>query len=240
MTEDQPHCGRGTRRCLNPELRRRGHEVLCVPNCYDNTAAALWFLPEGYVLCSQQLVPGQGNGVRVSGSKERPLGLRVDVHDLMANIRGVLNEWTKYVIAGQRLSGPQIPAQRRPRRFIVGVTGATRVELRPDLDLGASTVLARARWLSRHHDWLAGSPLSIPYGEEIRDLAHEIRVLCRLYEARPEVKVGVPCRNPECRSLGLFEDRDEDRIVCPACPQRMTLMEYHEWVGECAAPAKGQ
>ena len=209
-------CGR---RCL----RERLYDHV---RCYDLTGADLRELPSLYGSTWAKLTPAGGHGDRITGSRERPLGINTEAHDLLTDIRDVLTSWCGYVAEKQQLSGPVIPGQRRGDK--------------PDRDLAATVVVTRARWLTRHHDWLSRCPdgWSVAYGEEIRDLAHRARLLCDLYPARPLLKPGIPCRN--CDNIGLIEEPGEDRIVCRTCGLRLTNAEYTDWVKWYAAYMKGQ
>lgn len=203
--------------------RRCTQDVLCV-RCYDLTEADLLFLPEGYTTLWTLLPPGQGAGDRVSGSRDKPIGIRADVHDLMQDMAGKLGAWADLVRFERRLAGPHLTLTRHAPA--------------PPRNLDAVRVHTLAAWLLPHHEWLATGPAAVDYGEEIRDLAHQTRRIAGLYPARPEIKHGVPCRH--CDALALYIAPGSDWIECGACGNLLSQAEYTEWVGMLAAHERGK
>jgi hypothetical protein len=223
---EQPHCGR---RCLHNRLY--DHQ-----GCSDRTHRAQRALPRLYITLKLHLAPNQGTGDRVTGSREKPLGLRPDIHDHMSDIRDTLREWVRYVTAERHLTGPASPLLRQQRRIIVSTTGTARVHQLPDRDKDASLVHERSTWLLQHHTWLARQDIGVAYGEEIQDLEHRARVLADLYPARPVLKVGVPCRN--CDTMALYDPPGSEYTECGSCGLLLTQSEYRDWTRMYAAYAK--
>lgn len=114
--------------------------------------------PDGlYVALSDALGPsGGGGGLRVSGSRERALGARADVLDLMSpsiGVPGVLRAWAQHWHA---VMGKPCP---RPR----GVTAAAHV------DSWAATLRFNIDWAAR----------SLPEWPEFADEMHRLVRACR-------------------------------------------------------------
>lgn len=203
--------------------RRCIRDTFCA-RCYDLTEADLRDLPELYITLWTILPPGQGSGDRVTGSRDKPIGIRGDVHDLMQDMVGKLTAWVDEVCDKRGLTGPHLPPTVRP----VG----------PPRDLDALRVHSLATWLLPHHEWLATGPAAVDYGEEIRDLAHHTRRIAGLYPARPEIKHGVPCR--QCDTVNLFIAPGSDWIECGSCGVLLSQAEYAEWIGMLAAHERGK
>jgi hypothetical protein len=220
--EDTPRC---TRRCHKSTDGRLIHA-----RCYDLTGADILNMNELYVILHTRLLPGTAHGDRISGSRERPLGVNVEV---LSFIGGMNN--------------PDLPEQfdtahqvGRPPMLDTLNAWAAHTSAKLGWPVRLHTIASASNFLYAQHDWISYQDWAVDYGEDIRDTAHHARLLCQLYPARPEIKVGVPCRNETCRALGLFVSPGSDRVECQVCPQRMTFTEYHDWVKKWAEYAKGK
>ena len=217
MTEDvvdeQPRC---TRRCLRVD--RHG---IC-DRCYELSRRDLEALPALYVELAVRLAPGSGSSgnTPVSGSKERPLGLREDPFDQMALMVSQLGQWAHVVSDERGLAGPLARTLRRPRRFVAFPRGTVQVDERPDRDPDATRVVILAEWLATHHEWASRQTWSDDYSEEVRDLAHGARSLAGLYEPMPTRVPGVAC--PRCEDIALIRrpkeaHDDPAKVECASC-----------------------
>lgn len=220
IIEEQPRC---TRRCI-----RVAREGIC-DRCHGLTLADLTVLPRLYLELSTRLAPSQGGGgTPVSGSKERPLAVRVEPLDHMRLIVDQLGAWSRIVIEERRLVGPRTPPTRRAGRIVVGASGEAERDRRPDRDQHATQVVILADFLRTHHDWSSRQPWCDDYAEEIRDLAHNARRLAGLYDQRPQLKDGVPC--PRCDYMSLEVAPGADDVACsnPDCSAVLRPEEYRD------------
>jgi hypothetical protein len=181
-------------------------------------------LAEWQQLLGEHLEPKASGGPRVTGTRERPLPLRVDVLDLsmparletvngredqvgLPSIASTLASWVDDWIAirGQH--------EHMPRQ----------------------TVTALADWLDNRLDWAAEHhPAFDDFADEIRRLHSQTRVALEITDPRPQLCVGVPCRH--CDLLALFRRSDgSGDVECGACGTLLRPDEYREWTMLVAA-----
>jgi hypothetical protein len=218
IVEEPPRC---RTRCMR--VTRKG---IC-DRCYDLTARDLAALPGLYVELRIRLAPSQGGGgAPVSGSKERPLAVRVEPLDHMRLIVDQLRAWSRIVIDERRLVGPRTPPVRRAGRIVVGGHGEAERDRCPDRDQYATQVVTLVEFLHTHHEWSSRQLWADDYSEEIRELAHNARRLAGLYDQRPQLKEGVPC--PRCDFMSLEVAPGADDVTCnnPDCSAVLRPEEY--------------
>lgn len=216
-------CGR---RCANI------YAGICGP-CSTWVLHDLRELPELYVTLSTLLAPSKGKaGGRVSGTPPKPIGLRADVFDLMRDIVDTLSLWADQVRDDHpdRLTGGRPLRLRRDRLVVVGPAGTATVKHPQDRNVAASTVLSTTSWLALRAPWIFEQSWSADFAEEVRDKAHAVRKLARLYDEEPDLKLGVPCSL--CEFFTLVRDPGDVDVHCArsVCGRVYRPEEYEQWV----------
>lgn len=180
------------------------------------------------------LVPSGTAGQKVTGSREMPLPLNVDILDLTGRAKGftpskdavpedqvghtavayVLDSWARDWIGYEWCRSDQLPA---------------------------ATVAELAAWLGK---WVEAAcdhhPAIDDFADEIRDLhaairAYIPRMVDQTHSARAERRPA-PC--PSCDAAGLWWWPSDQRVKCDNCPRSMTIEEYARWVSQKTAYAK--
>lgn len=228
MNEDKTRCGLRCARVTDKGICDR---------CTRLTAEDLEAMASLEADVRDRLYEAQSNatGDRVSGSKERPLGFSVDALSLI----GAINNPHLPMHAELRDQvgpTPMLDALGGWARVIADERGFTY----HSFTYPKVSVALVAAFLANQHSWAVKQPWADEYAFEVRGCAHEARRLCGLYDAPADIKVGVPCRNKDCRSLQLYVEPGSDRVQCPLCPQLMTFPEYHDWTKQWCASMKGK
>jgi hypothetical protein len=174
---------------------------------------------ELYALVGAEMIPGQTQGQRVSGSREAPLPLRVDPLDLTlparaAAIHDVLGDQIGHLSVASVLDS-WVREWRETRDMRETPPGATVAEL--------------AGWLGNRLDWACSlHPAVDEFAREIRQLHRTIERTVGVNEVRPE-HLDVPCRR--CDLLDLHRLPGQDRVECGSCGDLLTEAEYSRWCG---------
>lgn len=234
--------------CVLCPARHRGE-----PNHYERAQACepcrVWLggllrdIAELWAQLPIALQPGQGHGQRVSGSREAPLPLKVDVLDLTLptrngsrapHARGVLgldDDQTGHLSAGTILD--------TIARTWIGETWC-----RSD-HLPVPTVPALLQWLSR---WMGEACDAHPAVDEDAGDLIELRATLRAYvprvvEDEQEPPAGKPERRlapcPGCERLSLWWFPRDRKVHCDVddCARVMTEEEYDDWAKRITHPA---
>lgn len=207
--------------CQNPD-RQVEHGQVC-PGCAHRIACDLRDIADLYVRLS--LLPAVNPGrVRVTGSREAPLPLAVDVLDLTMPARGGTihdqhGDQTGYIPVASELD--QWVDDWREH--------LGRGERRPE----PPTVVVLADWLGKRLDDCLDHPAIDEFALDMRRLRQTLRRVSGDGPARPE-RLPAPC--PRCDVIALVRDGDEVR--CRMCPERMGEDEYATWVGRLAQSAR--
>jgi hypothetical protein len=220
----------------------------CEP-CTRLIARNLDDLPARYAQLYAELGNKGQAAERVSGTREAPVPVRLDIDALMREIIDVLASWDERVRATAGLSFPGTQATRR-RRDGTAITGYTETlalrlsalltlqaepmrrdipieEIRPG-DTGI--VHASAGYASVNRD-LSG----IDAGLEILTLHRRCRA--KLAETRRRDHLDVPC--PGCDALGLERDDGSDWAAeCTQCGRQLNQDQYELWTRQLAAYEK--
>jgi hypothetical protein len=180
-----------------------------------------------YPRLEDELMPGQSQTQRVSGSREAPLPLRVEPLDLTMPARA---------------AEPSDEARRWPEDQLGDLSVASRLDSwvsdwRGRIDGGntrpAPTVVELVRWL---RIWLERAcdqhPAIDEFAAEIKDLRRSLRQVVGINEIRPE-HLDVPCRR--CDLLALSRSPGDDWVECGGCGDLLSDDEYRRWVGLLAA-----
>ena len=164
----------------------------------------------------------------VTGSRERPLPVNATALDLKAPARS-----------------PNLTDQAHPDDQIGHLSAATvldawvrdiRYQLYPQQHLPPTTVADLVRWLrDRLDDICDHYPDLVGFADALRRVRSPLRAAAGETEPRPELCIGVPCKQDRCGQLTLMRQPDGD-IVCinPDCNAVLRPDEYDEWVKTAA------
>lgn len=176
----------------------------------------------------ESVMAGRGLGGPVSGSREKPLPIRIDPHDLSAPAR-----------VSRLLGEDQIGYESIASELDFWVQDLRewrgRGEGRPDPD-----VRLLAEWLEKRIEEACDDH---PAVDEMFQAVGRIRSTLRsqlgLIET-PDYKEGVPC--PYCDRLTLVRENGSDWIECQAqgCGKLLSPEEFQRWAGQEAAFRCGQ
>ena len=220
MTDEQPT---GDCTCCR---RRDAYEGYACGPCRSRLRTWLLEIPDLWgQLLAEPLAPSgsPGKGGPVTGSRERPIPIRVDLFDLThpgaaayvqgddqvghipvwVTLESWARDWSTYRAMGEH-SG-------------VGVADI-------------------CRWMRERVDEMCDEhPAIDECYRDIRSLRGAL--LAQLGQVDiPDYKKGVPCR--QCNALALVRRNGEDFIECGECPAVLTPGEYDAWVRLMAAAAK--
>lgn len=166
--------------------------------------------------------PGKGATVRVSGTREKPLGVKVAALDLMLPAR--------HIRPIRDIYGDQTGAQ--PVAVLLDSWVRDWAELRGE-HLPAPTVSNLAAWLDIRLDWACDEhPAIDDYAREVRGALSACLAAIDALPAKPELCDGVACQWCDMRALW----RAQGRIGCANCGRIYEAPEYHAWVKELARP----
>lgn len=178
--------------------------------------------PIAYHLASGP-VPGPSAGGRVTGSREPPLPIRTDAHDLAMPAR-VLPPYNE-----DQVGHPPIAA------VLDGWVRDWRTHRSRGEGLPEPTVEMLSEWLLNRLDDAADThPAVDEFGEDLRGIHGALRAQLGVVET-PDYKVGVPCR--ECNRLTLYRSNGSDYVECGSCPSLLSPDDYTRWTGLVAAAA---
>jgi hypothetical protein len=217
----------------------------CEP-CTRLIAKNLDEIPERFAQLHAELGNKGQAAERVSGTREAPVPVRLDIDALMREIITVLASWDERVRQTAGLTFPGTGATRR-RRDGTAVTGyvetlALRLSalltlqaepMRRDIPLGevrpgdTGVVHVSAEYASVNRE-LSG----VDAGLEILTLHRRCRA--KLAETRRRDHLDVPC--PGCDALGLERDDGSDHAAeCTQCGRQLTPDQYEMWTRQLAA-----
>lgn len=212
-------------KCVIDQRRDIESGQVCA-GCRSWLTRTLTEIVELYALLPANLMPGQAQGQRVSGSREAPLPLRVDpldltmparaavVHDPLGDQVGLLSVAT--------VLDSWVRDWRDVRGKGEGLPGPTVVEL--------------GQWLAvRLDDACDDHPAIDEFADEMKALGHQLRRAVGRFEIRPE-HLDVPCRR--CDLMDLHRLPGEDRVECGSCGDLLTEDEYLRWIKMLAPNTK--
>lgn len=219
--------------CVIDQKRHYDRAQVCEP-CRRRLDSILHDIATLWPHIPAAMHPGSnGAGQRVSGSREAPLPLRVDVLDLTMPAR-------------EPTPTPQ--ARRWPEDHTGAMSAATVLDQwardwlsygapgrLPEPDVGplVSWLRVRLEWACDHH------PAIDEFAGELRDLLSTLRRTVGGTSPKPQRCDGVPCRRCDLLTLFRLVDGSGD-IECgnPACRAIMRADEYATWCRLSAVPAK--
>lgn len=214
--------------------------------CCWNARARLahWLGPVGIprLFAGLRLDKGVGKAVRVSGSREAPLPLRVDPLDLSLPARPA-SVAVKHRGDWSQVEGGD-PDQLGHRSVATDLQSwardwaSERGEHDPD-----PSVPVLCSWLLDRLDWACTGHLALD--EFAKDLERVHGVLVAVSgELRPRPKeMEAPC--PSCDTMGLRQAYPDALVECVFCPRVLTPPDYAAWCVTLAAephpvPASGE
>ena len=217
----------------------------CEP-CARLIAKNLDDLPERFAQLYAELGNKRKAGERISGTREAPVPVRLDIDALMREIIMVLASWDERIrhLAGMTFPGTTATRLRRDGPAITSYVETLALRLSALLTLQSEpmrrdilieevrpgdtgVIHVSAEYASVNRD-LSG----IDAGLEILTLHRRCRA--KLAETRRRDHLDVPC--PGCDALGLERDDGSDWAAeCTQCGRQLNQDQYELWTGQMAA-----
>ena len=183
--------------CSTDGCTNETHDVLC-GSCERAVSSALHELPRLYVDLHTELEPSSGSGEHVSGSREAPVPLRVEISALMTDMAGTCEDWEDDL------------------RRTEGYTD------RPDRGREGPRLTGAATFLRAHLDQLIHHPQGLTAVDEILTLRSRARTVLNF--TNPVDRLPAPC--PACDHLGLIRHNGASLVLCSYCDRTWTETEY--------------
>lgn len=160
----------------------------------------------------------------VSGSRERPLPVNAAALDLKApaKVHNLTDKATSDDQVGHLSAATVLDAWTRD----------IRARLYPNHHLPPATVGELTRWLRNRLDNICDHyPDITELADALRQIRGPLRSAAGETEQRPELCIGVPCKQDRCGQLTLMRQPDGD-VICinPDCNAVLRPDEYDEWV----------
>lgn len=218
--DDQP-----TGSCVTCRRRDPHHGFACNP-CRSRLRSWLGEIPDLWEqLLAEPLSPSgsPGKGGPISGSKDRPIPIRVDLFDLTH-----AGGW------------PELVDEDQVGHIPVWMTLQTWARdwstFRAMGEAGDQTVPGLCRWMWERVDDMCDEHAAVDEAfQDIRRLYGTLYAQLGLFE-KPDYKYGVPCR--QCNALALVRHNGSDYVECGECPAVLTPDEFDIWVRGVAAAAR--
>lgn len=170
--------------------------------------------------------PGRANTQRISGSRERPLGVHLAALDHMLPVTH-----TEAIVDDH---GDQVGA------IPVAVVLASWVRdwletMHNPNDQPHFTVPDMAAWLAHFSEWACDHHPAIgDFATEIRTTLATCRAAIGELPLRPQLCDGIACQR--CDNRALY--RAEGRVTCAVCGKIYEQTEYDEWVRQLAGQTR--
>lgn len=179
-------------------------------------------------------VPGQSNAPRVAGSREAPMPISADRHDLLSGAR-VLHLTSRYPEQIEDQVG-QLPAAAVLDGWCRDFAEGRRESVPQPF------VTTQVRYLTDRLDWaFAEHPAVDEMAREIGDLHAALRRATGRTVPPPEVCWGVECRNADCNYTNtLVRIAGSQWIECTECGLLLSEDEYADWCRLLVAAARQQ
>lgn len=225
ISPDEHRCYRGSR-CVDAERTentRRGRLIVAAaglcPSCERVTETAIRELPADYVQLHRMIgkVKRVGSDL-VSGSRELPVPLALDVEALLAEI---VHESTCWAESVSEVIGADVDTQS-----LRGYRDAVLVQFAAEHLADHLTVFLALRDVV-HLGWADGQRTTTErHGHEgaIALLALHHRVRSYTGQTRLTHRLPAPC--PRCERLTLQRHDGDDLVECATCAHRMTWDTY--------------
>jgi hypothetical protein len=211
--------------CVTCHRRDPREGYACGP-CRSRLRSWLGELPDLYTrLLAEPLDPSgsPGKGGPVTGSRDRPVPIRVDLFDLT------------HAGAQAWLEGAD-QVGHIPVWMTLETWARDWFTFRNMGEAADRTVPGLCHWMWERVDDMCDEH------DAIDECFHDIRRLHGTVKAQlgdvdvPDYKRGVPCR--QCNALALVRRAGEDFIECGECPAVLTPEEYDRWVRALASAMK--
>jgi hypothetical protein len=206
--------------CCTRPMTDPGYACL---NCETRIDRTLADIPDLYALLPAVLAPQQTVGPKVSGSRERPIPINVDVHDLVAPARnGHLTEQARHNLAdhgdGQAAIAATLDSWVQDWRDTRNKGEGRPAPYVPNL---VAWLRPRLQWACRYH------PAVDEFAREMTAITGQMRRHLRL--ARYTQRLAAPC--PSCDLVALHRQVDpvtgaDDWISCGGCGRMWSEQEY--------------
>lgn len=174
-----------------------------------------------YLQLPEVLERGQAAGQRVSGSREAPVPVSLDVVDLSASAR----------IGNATAQAKRNPDDQIGHISVPSILDAWVRDWRDEMAFAQSlplpTVPELVRWLRDRIEWACDRhPAVDEFAAEMVKTRGILRSILGLTESEPDFCDGVVCKS--CDRMALY--RDGQYVECDACGLLYTEAEYNEWV----------
>ena len=177
-------------------------------------------LPQLWQLLST--TPGRRAGQRVSGRREPPAGVRMDVLSFIGPAMSDTVPTNRLDIGAPDLQVGPLPLRDTLAQWVRVVADQRHLRIAGRVDPVAFLLL--------HHPWSARQPWADDYGEEIRAAAAVARTLAGAGHLTH--KLDLPC--PYCGVAALVRDNGCDDVVCHCCGHQWTREDYDRLVATTA------
>lgn len=170
----------------------------------------------------------------VSGSRERPIPIRTDLHDLTSPARGA-----NLTQAGRMFPDDHL-GHISAATVLDGWVRSWRDTLWPGHHLPGSGVTELVKWLrARLEDACDRYPIIDEFAGEIRNLRGSLRAMAGESDPQPERCDGVPCKRCDMQMLFRRADGSGDvECVNADCLAVYRPEDYADWVKTLAAEAR--
>lgn len=206
--------------------RRDPHEGYSCNPCRSRFCTWLAEIPDLYTqLLDEPLAPSgsPGKGGPVSGSRDRPIPIRVDLFDL-----------THYGASYPPVDGDQVG--HVPVWMTLETWARDWSTFRAMGEASDQSVTGLCRWMRERVDDMCDEHPGIDEAwNDVRRLHGAMRAQLGLIDI-PDYKKGVPCRS--CNALALLRPDGSDYVECSECPSVLTPEEYDAWVKVVATALK--
>jgi hypothetical protein len=237
-------------KCCVCQKRETERPLVCPP-CRRGLADNLRALVDAYAMLvvgevldgandpvSQTLPAGtvrsESRGAPVTGSREAPVPVNLDVVDLMLPAGpGAIYDPLGDLAAMQT---GLIPVATMLDQWVRDWRDARG----QDEHLPVPTVVILAGWLYNRLDWACDEFTAVDeFAAEVRDTLRACNRVAGNIPARPEVLIGVPCATPRCDGI-LMHDSTDPRYwaECGLCRRLWTEEEYRSWTKLVAAQTR--
>jgi hypothetical protein len=215
-------------RCVICQRRQYERAQVCQP---DRTRLPhiLTDIEELHAQLPAALAKAQSAGQRVTGSREAPVPISLDVVDLAAAARN---------------GGLTAEAKKHPDDQVGQIAVASildqwcrdwRDEMAFAQSLPVPTVPELCRWLRDRCDWACDRHAAVDeFAAEMVKLRGALRSVLQLTDPEPDYCDGVVCKS--CDRYSLY--RDGKYVECGKCGLLYTEDEYREWTGLLAGQAR--
>lgn len=178
----------------------------------------------------EALERGQGEGQKVSGSREAPVPLSLDAVDLSAQARN----------GNSTTAAKEHPEDQVGHPAVASILDQWVRDWRDEMAFAQSlpvpTVPKLARWLTDRMEWACDRhPAIDEFAAEMARLRAVLRGVLGLTEPEAVFCDGVVCK--ACDRYALYRSDDKYAAECDECGMLYSEDEYREWVGLLAAEA---